>query len=401
MDPVSPLPAIASLLMAVASSLLLVKRFGVQPIQGRYASIDGLRGYLAFFVFLHHSCIWYFYLRTGQWSVPPSNLYTHFGQSSVAFFFMITGFLFFSKLMEGKTKKIDWGKLFVSRFLRLAPLYFFAMALLFLIVSYISNGVLNESVPQLLKNGGKWLSFTIVGAPNLNTVEHTSLILAGVTWSLRYEWFFYFSLPILALVVKTTPPLPYILLGIAGIVGLLIWEPKYYHLLSFFGGISACFFVRVELFRKFASGTIASFVSLGCIVAAIVLFPTAYAVAPLFLLTVAFILISCGSSFFGILVSPVSRALGEMAYSIYLLHGILLFVVFNFIFGISESKTFSPITHWLLIVGISPILVFFCFFTFRTIERPAMDSTSAFTIWLRSRLAFRFRRRSIDSSPMN
>lgn len=32
----------------------------------RISSIDGLRGYLAFGVFMHHSCIWYFYLRTGE-----------------------------------------------------------------------------------------------------------------------------------------------------------------------------------------------------------------------------------------------------------------------------------------------------------------------------------------------
>lgn len=107
MDPVSPLPALACLLVAMATAFFLVKQFGSPPSLGRYASIDGLRGYLAFFVFLHHSCIWYFFLRTGQWQAPPSNLYNHFGQSSVALFFMITGFLFFSKLIDGRTRSID------------------------------------------------------------------------------------------------------------------------------------------------------------------------------------------------------------------------------------------------------------------------------------------------------
>jgi hypothetical protein len=79
MDPVSPLSAIAPLLVAFATSFFLVKQFGAPPDQGRYSSIDGLRGYLAFFVFLHHSSVWYFYLQTGQWSVPPSN--THLKKS--------------------------------------------------------------------------------------------------------------------------------------------------------------------------------------------------------------------------------------------------------------------------------------------------------------------------------
>ena len=125
MSPVSPLPALACLLVAMATAYLLGKKFGVPSSLGRFNSIDGLRGYLAFFVFLHHASIWYFYLQTGKWALPPSNLYTQFGHSSVFLFFMITGFLFFSKLIDGRTQTIDWGKLFVSRLLRLAPLYLF------------------------------------------------------------------------------------------------------------------------------------------------------------------------------------------------------------------------------------------------------------------------------------
>lgn len=111
MDPVSVLPAIAAFAVAVVTAFILAKRFGEPRPQGRFATIDGLRGFLAFFVFLHHSCIWYFYLRSGKWEVPPSNLYTHFGESSVALFFMITGFLFLSKLIEDRSKKIDWERL--------------------------------------------------------------------------------------------------------------------------------------------------------------------------------------------------------------------------------------------------------------------------------------------------
>ena len=97
MDPVNPLAALACLFAALATSFLLLKRFGFPRQSARFASIDGLRGYLAFFVFLHHACIWYFYLQTGEWGRPPSNLYSHLGRSSVVLFFMITGFLFFTK----------------------------------------------------------------------------------------------------------------------------------------------------------------------------------------------------------------------------------------------------------------------------------------------------------------
>ena len=114
MDAISPLPVVIALCVAFITSMALTKIFGSPPVQGRFSSIDGLRGYLAFFVFLHHSCIWYFYLRTGKWVLPPSNLYIHLGQIAVALFFMITGFLFFSKLIDGKTRGLDWTKIFVS-----------------------------------------------------------------------------------------------------------------------------------------------------------------------------------------------------------------------------------------------------------------------------------------------
>ena len=55
----------------------------------KHPEIDGLRGYLALFVFLHHSYIWRIFIRTNKWEEPDSNLFNHFGQTSVVFFFII------------------------------------------------------------------------------------------------------------------------------------------------------------------------------------------------------------------------------------------------------------------------------------------------------------------------
>jgi len=397
MSPVSPLPAVACLLVAIATAFLLVKRFGAPPALGRFASIDGLRGYLAFFVFLYHSCVWYFYLRTGHWNVPPSNLYAHFGESSVLVFFMITGFLFFSKLLDGRTKSIDWARLFLSRFLRLVPLYLFVIFLLFLVIAYVSNGTVIEPIPKLLNEAVQWLSFTIPGGPNLNGVANTFIITAGVTWSLPYEWIFYLSLPLLALTVRVMPPLPYIALGIVVVAGLLIWNPPHIHaliLLPFLGGITASILVRSDRLRQFAAGKISSFISLGCVALTVIFYQSAFGAVPLILLSVAFTLIACGNTLYGALISPVSRTLGEMSYSIYLLHGLILFTVFNFILGMGESRALSTLTHWLLMIVITPVLVCICFLTFRYIESPAMHSATALTAWLRSRSILRSKKES-------
>ena len=390
MDIVSPIPAIVCLLAAVAVAFLLSKYYGAPPDNGRFLTIDGLRGYLAFFVFLHHSSIWYFYLRTGQWGTLPSNFYTHLGQSSVVLFFMITGFLFFSKLIDAREFGIDWGKFFVSRFLRLVPLYLFAMVLLFFVISYISNGSLNEPLPNILKGALKWLTFTILGAPDLNGIDYTSKIVAGVTWTLPYEWLFYMSLPVLALTVRVTPPFPYLMLGVGTILIAAIRHPQAQHLLlSFGGGIAASLLYRTAGFREFASRKIASVLVLICISLVVSIYPSAYELAPLLLLTLAFALVACGSNLFGILIHPVSRTLGEMAYSIYLLHGIVLFITFNFMIGVPVSKALSSPAHWFVILAITPILILGCALTFRVIERPAMQSATTVTYWLRLKLSKR------------
>jgi len=361
-----------------------VKRFGAPPAEGRYASIDGLRGYLALSVFLSHGCIWYFYLRTGRWEVPPSNLYTHLGQGSVEVFFMITGFLFFSKLIDARTRGIDWLRLFVSRFLRLAPLYLLAMLLLFLLVAWISGGRLNEPGLKLLGGLARWLGFTVGGAPDLNGIAQTYTIVAGVMWSLPYEWFFYFSLPVLALAARVTPPLPWLAFGIAGVAGLVLWQPEILPLLAFLGGIAAAVLIRWEAFRRFAAGRIASFLALGCVAIAVAAYASAFSGTPLLLLSAAFVLIACGNTLFGALVSPVSRTLGEIAYGVYLLHGMALFVAFFFILGVREAQEFSPELHWLAVLGVTPVLVLACFAAFRLIESPAMRSTAAVTARLRA-----------------
>lgn len=383
-DPISPLPALIALLFALVTTWLLVNKFGAPSVQGRFASIDGLRGYLAFFVFLHHSCIWYFYLRTDKWDVPPSYLYTHFGQTSVVLFFMITGFLFFSKLLEGRTKPIDWEKLFISRFLRLTPLYLFAISVLFVIVAHLSGWKLNESIQSLTMEVTNWVFFTIYKSPDINGVKNTWLILAGAMWTLPYEWFFYISLPIIALFIKVRPSLIYLAGSLACIfIMLFLWQPGKLQLLPFLGGIISALIVRNDLFKAFAIRKEASFITTACICLVVVLFPSAYGTLPIMLLSIAFALIAGGNSVFGLLLSPVSRAFGEMTYSMYLLHGIVLYSTFNFLLDSTIAKTLTPATHWILVIGVTPVLVLSSFITFRLIERPALQFTNTLVSYFR------------------
>lgn len=385
LDSVNAVPAIAAVMCAFFTASFLSRRAALPIEAGRHASIDGLRGYLAFFVFLHHACIWYFYQRSGKWQVPPSHLYTHMGQSSVALFFMITGFLFFSKLIEGRHRSIDWLKLFVSRVLRLLPLYLVAMLLLFATVAVLSDFQLNEPASNVAKQCIRWLSFTMLDSPPINGIDATRNVLAGVTWSLPYEWFFYGTLPLLALIVGVRPRWPYLLLGSAATVWLVSWRPLVIHLWPFVGGFAAALLVRSETARRWAVSQPGSVLAIGAIVAAVARFPNAQAYEPLLLLSLAFAVIACGNTLFGLLLHPASRMLGEMAYSLYLLHGFLLFMLFHFILGADHPGfALSASAHWGWVLVLTPGLVCIGYISFRWIELPAMQATAAVTRRLRA-----------------
>lgn len=386
MGPTSLLPALISLSVAVATLLLIVRITGAPEKAGRYASIDGLRGYLAFAVFLHHSCVWYFYLRTGEWEAPPSRLYLNFAHAGVAMFFMITGFLFYSKLIDGKTRGVDWHRLYVSRVLRLAPMNLFVVSLVVAVVAALSGGTINVSGFEIFKQILPWL--TMLGSPDVNGVHGTSIIIAGVNWSLRYEWLFYFALPLLALTVRLVPPMLYLLLALLSVTAFWVLHLSLLHVVSFSGGISAAILVRFPWMKKISLTPAASALLIALLLVVVLAF-SRLGVLQLVLLSIAFILIACGNDLFGVLTSTVSRTLGEMAYSLYLLHGFALFVVFRFLIGLSTGKGFSPEAHWAVVVFLTPILILTCYATYRLIERPAMHQVDGVALWLRNFVAKR------------
>lgn len=387
MNPSNPIFSFFAILVAISTCFFIASRVRVPVAVGRYASIDGLSGYLAFAVFLHHSAVWYFYLHTGKWAVPPSNFYTHLGQTSVALFFMITGFLFYTKLIESRSSGIDWGKFFISRLLRLLPLYLFAMLLLVLITIYRSNGTLNEPAWAMVKNLIKWLTFTMFGAPDLNGLSDTWIVMAGVTWSLPYEWFFYLALPVIALTVRSVPPTLYFLIGVVGLAFAFKQGLEMHNLLAFGGGIFSALAVRDDSIRNIAASKIASPILIACFIIVVSLFPTAYGYPQLALISVAFTLIAAGCSLYGVFTNVVSKTLGEMAYSIYLLHGIILFTVINLLVGVDNAARMSPLSYWILIIGVTPMVILISFTTFTRIERPSMNRAPNVTAWLRRRFS--------------
>ncbi|PLO37440.1 hypothetical protein CWN27_28735, partial [Klebsiella pneumoniae] len=89
-------------------------------------------------------------------------------------------------------KNFNFISILKSRFYRIFPLYFFSLIISILISMMITNFELMVEPYLFFKQIAKW--FLFVG-DTVNGYTDAKRITAGVTWTLRYEWLFYLSLP--------------------------------------------------------------------------------------------------------------------------------------------------------------------------------------------------------------
>ena len=337
----------------------------------RFATIDGLRGFLAFGVFGHHAVVMHEYLRTGVWAYPPSDFYVLLGEGAVMLFFAITGFLFWAKLLQVRGAP-DWRGLYVGRFFRIAPVYLVAAAIVLAVEGTRTGFELREPPLTVLFDGVRWLALGIAGQPGFNGNPDTGRLLAGVTWTLRYEWAFYFSLPLLAVFAKRRWHLPFALVGLVACLGLFIWEGARSALLTslfFCGMLSASLLHEGYRIRRAWAGFAIGAASLVCLFTA---FPTADGVGQVLLMGMLFHVLGSGNSFLGVLTLKPVRRLGEISYSVYLTHGLVLSGVFS-IAAVRSFAFASDVHYWLIVAVCAVLVVTAASLIYVFIERPGID----------------------------
>ena len=361
------------ILTAVLTSSLIVRyipavKNSINNIENnRKVSIDGLRGFLGVSVFVHHTVVMWFFLQNGQWSPPPSRFIVHAGQTSVALFFMITSFLFWQRVIDLR-EKIDWASFIFARVFRLYPVYLFTLMLI-VFFSFITANIKGYSGPVLMPLL-EWI--TMLRAPDLNGVPNTSLMIAGVTWTLSYEWLFYLCLPMLGfLTAFSQQPLIATLSALAVVILLYIHNFSYVRLIPFIGGIAAAHYVKQASLVKAANSRVAAIVAVGALSIVVIFSPTAYDWKPVIGLTIFFTIVASGNDLWGVLRRPSLIWLGDITYSIYLLHGLFLWVVFNLWWpGIRDNGAYFIVATVLLDI----IIVFCTTVTFLKIERQGIQT---------------------------
>jgi peptidoglycan/LPS O-acetylase OafA/YrhL len=352
-----------------------VSEFYRRELAGGYGRrelpLDGLRGFAALMVVTHHAAMFHMWVSKDRWGETGVYALQTFGPAGVSLFFMLTGYLFWGKA-RAAGGKFNLIKLWRGRLFRIGPCYLFTAALVIAIFSVL-NGIhfLNfknwNSLFRLASLGlFLWRPMSGIDPGQIN---------AHVTWTLWYEWRFYFVLPFIAWFamgrrVFWLAAAAYVGVFVAGYRGM---DLRMQLALVFFLGMFCPVLLEDEKLRMQLRHPVAAV----CAVAATTLLMAvgqgyaasisfAVALFPIFLVAAA------GNSFWGILTSPGTRCLGAVSYSLYLLHGILFYVVMN-TFKTTGRVALPEIYYWAALVLAAVAATLLSALTYRWIEFPFLS----------------------------
>jgi peptidoglycan/LPS O-acetylase OafA/YrhL len=367
-----PYFACMAVLLALASIPSLANRFRIG--EGRRSNIDGLRGFLAFGVVFHHTAVYHQYLADGHWGFPPSRFYTVLGPASVAMFFMITSYLFWGRVID-KRGAPNWIELYTGRIFRIFPLYLFATGIMVALALALTKFTLHVPLREFLAQVLKWSLGGIVVGPDINGYAHTTLLLAGVTWTLGFEWKFYAALLPLSLAARQGGAhLWFAIVGAIASLALLFTQAQQTDASISISCMSLFFLgmVCASLERRRLTAKLPGWCSFIVIVALLgfVMTSSDQVFSPWLIMALAiiFFLIVSGSDLLGLLSLRSAVILGEMSYSVYLLHGLVFAIVFAWK-PVAAFSLSSPLRHWAVVVACLIVVMITASITCLKIER--------------------------------
>lgn len=335
----------------------------------RSSPIDGIRGILALSVLAHHFYITYVWKTAGEWKKPEFVLIDNFGGTAVSIFFLITGYLFINKMMK---VDISWKQVYLSRVKRIYPLYI--VAFIFILAVTVSNvSIGSANIGAFLKWISDWLLFK---GGSFEGFE-SGLIIAGVAWTLAYEWKFYFSLPIIYCIYHKKIPLALSFVILAALLFYIFKEKSHHYYALFILSIPAIKFK--DQFKNFMqeSPKATNAIVIGLSVFSL-FFTEPYTFSQMIPLAIIFAFIANGYTFFNVLNNNGLRILGEVSYSIYLIHGAVLYLFFSML-NVIDFKTASLYSYYLSFPVVFSVVVLLSMVTYKVIESPFLRKKTPIT----------------------
>jgi peptidoglycan/LPS O-acetylase OafA/YrhL len=293
---------------------------------------------------------------------------------------MITGFLF---TLKAKNNNINWQKFYISRILRLLPLYSVIVFCVFLMSLHLSNWSLINTPYQIAKQLTQWITFVVFGRPDINGVAMTWTLIAGVNWSLKYEVLFYiFAVPGMHFLQKSINPKItafVIAIMLISLIGLREWRElsggSTLHAAHFLGGIlvacaiqipEGCLLIRSKLTKILA---VMALISLS-------LMTHSYSSFAIIFSIVIFSAAAGGASMFGIFSSRPAVWLGDISYGIYLIHGLVIWIALNAGGQIFDISSTSLVDYFSLVLLITLTVLLLASASYVKLERPILMSAN-------------------------
>lgn len=362
-------------LLVVATTALMVRasprvRDRVIGIHGgRMPALDGLRGVLVLSVMLHHGFLTRSMSFPGDWPTDQSGFVWQLGSAAVALFFMISAFLFGGRLLDDDGR-VNVARLAIGRIMRIAPMYVVAIGL-FLAITLIHSGGLVVPLGKLMRSAGRVLLFDFVPVYDVNGFPDR-LRAIGQIWTLRWEWLFYLCLPVMGFAVRRLGGAwaAYALLALVAIG----YSPLFW---LFAAGLAVSRLVSIRRPWIGIAWQVGAIIGVLILVTQFTMsddWPQALLLIPTLAAVVR------GDGAFALLGRAPMRFLGEISYSFYLLHGIVLYFASEWIVGLAAFRELGTIGFALVMagVGIATAIVSTC--TFLVVERPAMRPFHSFAM---------------------
>jgi peptidoglycan/LPS O-acetylase OafA/YrhL len=336
--------------------------------KGYYLELESMRGLLALTVVVHHALVYYFllYYHTPEISGPHASFYTQLGTAPVTFFFFITGFLFWSKLIANPRQQPV--KFLAARLRRLGPAYLGGTALVLTLVAAFSHFRLHDSAVDVVRDAFRIL---LGETPKINGLSFAPWLWA-VTWTLQFEFLFYLLIPFLGWFAGTLRK-SLLFIGICNLLyaGSLMNQDNYWHMRGFYPlqallhflsgtfcvGFITAHLVKNEKVRTLARAAWAAPVALGLIAFTLYFLPAWYGPRESLFLAFPFIVVACGGSFWGALRKPALLFLGQISYSVYLIHCMLFAAVLIPLFNVYGQAMRSPVVYWAIVLLMGPVIV--------------------------------------------
>ncbi len=324
--------------------------------------LDGLRALAAISVLASH----YGNNIAGSLGYAVSSVFHNLGTFGVQVFFAITGLLFTRKAVAARGE-IALAPFAAARLRRIVPMYTLAIALSAAIAVIAQRGVPTTAAHLLRETIALYgFGFVLDGAPTIRGLPYVEVI--GTIWSLPFEWLFYLFVPLLAVALRDWRIAAAAAAVLALYYGNRMWGGAADVFLPFFlPGILLGLLPRQTLPPELRLGLALAAIAL----ALLAVLPGDQNFTPLRLAAMTAFFACAVLAAPSALARPGVARLGDISYSVYLLHFPALFVT-RAILDSPRIALFAPAPRALAFLAVAALVIFASAATFRWVEQPFM-----------------------------